>query len=109
MQDSVGALYYVFLTDKDNHLIGVVPLKRLLLASSPNDSLKQYCYPKLVYVRAKDSVREVAYLMEKYKLPSIPVVNNGKEKILQGVITVDDILQRLIPMAWRRRAKKATY
>lgn len=104
LQDHLENFYHVYLVEQDNRLMGQVLLKRLLLAP-PHAQLTQFAFPKPLFVRAKDSLREVAYLMEKYRLPAIPVVNNGKERILQGVITIDDILAKLIPIAWRRRAK----
>ena len=98
-------LYHVYLVDGDNRLMGQTPLKRLLLAA-PGDPVARYAYPKLRYVRAKDSLREVAFVMEKYKLPAIPVVDNGRDRKLQGVITIDDVLQKMIPLAWRRRHRR---
>ncbi|MBI3550159.1 MAG: magnesium transporter [Elusimicrobia bacterium] len=102
--DSLEIVTHVYLIDGENRLTGQVPLKRLLLAN-PSDPVASSAYPRPVYVRAKDSLREVAYVMEKYKLSSIPVVNNGKDRVLQGVITIDDILVRVIPLAWRRRTR----
>lgn len=99
-------LYHVYLVDAENRLMGQVLLKRLLLAS-PQDPVAQYSYPRLRYVRAKDSLREVAFVMDKYRTPAVPVVDNSKDRKLQGVITMDDILARMIPFAWRRRHRKA--
>ena len=99
------SLYHVHLVDAENRLMGQVLLKRLLLAA-PTDAVFQYAYPKPRYVRAKDSLREVAFQMEKYKTPAIPVVDNGKDRKLQGVITMDDILGKLIPLAWRRYSRR---
>ncbi len=102
--EALDTIHFIFLLEGEGRLAGQVPLKRLLLAS-PDDPLAQYALHKPVYVRAKDSFREVAYVMEKYKLPSIPVVDNGRDRRLQGVITLDEILARLIPLAWRRRLR----
>ncbi|MBI4052244.1 MAG: CBS domain-containing protein [Elusimicrobia bacterium] len=103
--ESLEATTFIFLTENGNHLTAMVPTRKLLLAK-PDDPLSQYALAKTTYVKVKDSLREVAFQMEFHKLPVIPVVNNGKEKILQGIITVDDILKHLIPIAWKRRAKK---
>ncbi|MBI4349656.1 MAG: magnesium transporter [Elusimicrobia bacterium] len=101
----IESLYHVYLVDADNRLMGQVLLKRLLLAS-PSDPVFQFVYPKPRYVRAKDTLREVAFVMEKYKTPAIPVVDNGRDRHLQGVITMDDILAKLIPLAWRRASRR---
>lgn len=104
--------HQLYLVDEENRLSGVVPLRNILPAvgseGGPHVLLKDLALARVPYVRAKDSLREVAFLMDKYKIPSVPVVNSGKEKLLQGIITSDDILRRLIPLAWRRRAKLAT-
>jgi Mg/Co/Ni transporter MgtE len=42
----------------------------------------------------------VAYLMEKYRAFTIPVVDD--DRVLLGIITMDDVLERIIPIAWRR-------
>lgn len=102
----VENVYHVYLVDDDNRLVGQVLLRRLLLAS-PADPVAQYSYSRLRYVRAKDSLREVAFVMDKYRTPAVPVVDNSKDRKLQGVITIDDILARMIPFAWRRRHRKA--
>ena len=44
--------------------------------------------------------------MEKYRLSAIPVVDNGRDRKLQGVITIDDVLEKMIPLAWRRRHRR---
>ena len=63
--------------------------------------VKKTVFPKPLYVYIDTPLKEVAFLMDKYKVSALPVVN--KEKHLQGIITVDDVLHRVIPIAWRRR------
>ncbi len=45
-------------------------------------------------------------VMEKYRLPAIPVVDNGRDRRLEGVINMDDVLAKVIPLAWRRRHRR---
>jgi len=101
----IDATQHAYIVDRDNKLVGHVLLRRLLLAG-PMEPVMKYAPPKPVYVRAKDSLREVAFVMEKYKLGAVPVVDNGRDRRLQGVITIDDILTKMIPLAWRRRVKR---
>ena len=44
---------------------------------------------------------EVARLMADYNLTSIPVVDENKRML--GVVTVDDVLEAMLPRGWRRR------
>jgi len=72
--------------------------------ANPNDPVQNALYPKKTYfVRLDSSVKEVAYLMEKYKYYAIPVVDEND--VLQGIITVDDILSQVISIAFRRLKK----
>lgn len=93
---------FVYIVDENNHLVGATNFRRLLLAG-PQDSIKNTAFPKTYFVHLNSSVKEVAYLMDKYKYYVIPVVD--EHKVLQGIITVDDILSQVISIAWRRFKK----
>jgi CBS domain-containing protein/sporulation protein YlmC with PRC-barrel domain len=93
---------FIYIIDENNHLIGSTNFRRLILAN-PQDPIQNAAFPKIYSVHLDSSVKEVAYLMEKYKYYSIPVVD--KNNILQGIITVDDVLSQVIAIAWRRLKK----
>lgn len=96
-------IYYLYVTNELKQLVGTTTLRRLISAD-PSTLVEQTVFPKPVYVYLNTKLKEVAFLMDKYKVSALPVVN--KEKQLQGIITVDDILHLVIPIAWRRRAGK---
>ena len=52
-------------------------------------------------VRPDADLEEVARLMTDYDLTVVPVVDD--EERLVGVITVDDVLELVLPRGWRRR------
>jgi Mg/Co/Ni transporter MgtE len=54
-----------------------------------------------VRVGADTDITDVAVLMTDYNLISIPVVDDTRR--LLGVITVDDVLEAVLPDDWRRR------
>ena len=62
------------------------------------------CTLNKIFVRTDDSVEKVALLLEKYKFSVMPVLN--EEDILQGVITIDDVLEELISLAWSKYKEK---
>jgi len=95
---------YLFMVDEKNKLKGITTIRKLLFAD-PKDPVLKTAYPKTLYVNLKHSVQEVAYFMDKYKISAIPVVDENK--ILQGMITMDDILSQVISIAWRKRHKTA--
>lgn len=98
----VEPVQFVYLLDEGNRLTGATNFRRLLLAN-PHDPLQSAAYPKIYSVHLNSSVKEVAYLMEKYKYYVVPVVDDNQ--VLQGIITMDDILSQVIAIAWRRFKK----
>jgi len=93
---------YMYLVDDKNHLKGVTTIRRLLFAEGKDGVLKTV-FPKTLYVYLDHSAQEVAYMMDKYKVSAIPVVDENK--ILHGIITMDDILSQVISIAWRKRPR----
>ncbi|MCX5680422.1 MAG: CBS domain-containing protein [Candidatus Omnitrophica bacterium] len=91
---------YLYLVDEKNRLKGVTSIRRLLFAE-PKEGVFKTIFPKTIYVYLDHSAQEVAYLMDKYKISAIPVVDENK--VLQGIITMDDILSQVISIAWRRK------
>jgi magnesium transporter len=79
-------------------------VRRLLFAES-KESISKTSFGKTMYVYLNNGVKEIAYFMDKYKLSAIPVID--KNKVLQGIVTVDDILSQVISIAWRKRPSAA--
>jgi magnesium transporter len=85
----VEMVFYLYVVDERNHLVGVVSLRRLLLVS-PETPLKRIMTADLMSARADMDQEEVARIVASYNLLAIPVVDN--ENKLVGVITVDDVI-----------------
>lgn len=87
--EEVDELYYVYVVDDDNLLKGTLSLKRMLLSKS-NAKIKNILNPDVISVKTDASSEEVANIMEKYDLVSLPVVDPiGR---LLGRITIDDVV-----------------
>jgi magnesium transporter len=95
--------YHIYIVDEKNRLTGNTTLVRLLTAA-PDQKIIEISSPKTTTVHLEDSVKEVAFLMERYKLYALPVIDENQS--LQGIITVDDILEQLIALTWRRRRRR---
>lgn len=82
-------LYAIYVVDNDEKLIGLLPLKKLVV--SPVRSTVADLYdPKVISVKTNAPAEDVANVMDKYNLVAIPVVNAlGR---LVGVITIDDVV-----------------
>ncbi len=103
MEFPTEPIQYIYITDENKKLLGLTNLRRLVSAF-PQESITSTSFPNTVYVHLDDGVKEVAYLMEKYKCQVLPVVNG--DHILQGIITIDDILSQVIAIAWRKTRRK---
>jgi len=87
--DDVDEVYYLYVVNDDNVLLGIVSLKQMLLS---NNSLKvtNIIEEDIISVNTETSSEEVAQIMEKYDLVAIPVVDSiGR---LVGRITIDDVV-----------------
>ena len=85
----VRRVHSIYVVDKDNHLIGRLSLKDLLVASA-KDKISNIYIPKVDSVNVNDKGEDVARLMQKYDLEAIPVVDDNNTLI--GRITIDDIV-----------------
>lgn len=78
--------------------LGIVHFQRLL-RYPPGEKLGTLLDPNLDPVRASASGAEVTRLMATYNLVSLPVVNEHGH--LLGAVTVDDVLDHILPDDWR--------
>jgi Mg2+ transporter MgtE len=92
-------IYYIYVTDPDEHLRGVISLRDLIVAQ-PDTQIKDFMIKNVRFVEVDASLQEVAQKFERYKLLALPVVDT--HHILVGIITVDDTLERILPENWRR-------
>ena len=99
-QDTVP---YIYIIDSKSRLKGATTVRRLL-AWELKDTVIKAAFPKVLSISLGSSVKDIAFMMDKYKLSSIPVVDENK--VMHGVITMDDILSRVIAIAWRKRKPK---
>lgn len=81
--------FYIYITDDDQRLVGVLSLKQLLL-SKPSAILKDIMIRDIISVSTETNQMDVASLVERYDFLSVPVVDETHR--LVGVITVDDVI-----------------
>lgn len=85
-------LHYLYVVDRDNKLIGVVPLRTLVL-SQPDQTIESIMSRDIVSIPATADQEELADLFAHYDFFVVPVVDQNNE--LLGVVTVDDVLDVL--------------
>jgi magnesium transporter len=87
--ENVEKIYSIYVVNNRQQLLGRVSLKKIVLASE-DTRIEDIYDDEVISVPTHMDQEEVAGLMRKYDLESVPVVN-AKNKLL-GRITVDDIL-----------------
>lgn len=85
-------VYYVYVTDADGHLKGVLSL-RDLLTSAEDLPIGAIMNDEVIGARVDDDQETVARLFTRYHLLALPVVDDGG--VLRGIVTVDDVLDVL--------------
>lgn len=85
----VEMVFYLYVIDERNHLVGVVSLRQLLLVP-PTTPLKKIMSTDVISVRTDTDQEEVARIVARYNLLGVPVVD--VENKLEGLITVDDVI-----------------
>jgi len=100
----VETIYYIYVIAQDETLVGVISLRNLLLAR-PEEKLSAFMHTDIITVKLMDDQRDVAKKIAKYNLLALPVVDEKKK--LQGIVTVDDAIDIVLPTAWKKRVPKA--
>ncbi len=85
-------VYYIFVTDHQERLVGVISLRQLIV-SKPDQLIEDIMNPNVISVNIDDDQEDVARNVSKYDLLAIPVVDD--EHTLLGIITVDDVIDVL--------------
>lgn len=98
---SADLIYYMYVTvsEDDDTLAGVITVRDLLVQSKETP-VRDFMLTSFIAVRPGEHEREVARKMAEYNLLALPVVDRNNK--LQGVITIDDALDSLLPAGWKR-------
>lgn len=81
-------LYYVYVVDKNNHLVGVVSLRNLL-TTPVNLNISDIMSKDIVKVHVDDYQGHIADIFMKYQFNALPVVDLYNH--LKGIVTWDDV------------------
>ncbi len=98
----VEFIYYIYVVDKEDHLLGVLTLKKLL-TSPLHATLEQIMTKNVKAVHLDANRKEIAETISKYDFIALPVLD--AERTLIGIITIDDIFDLLVPNPTRKKRK----
>ena len=93
-------IYYIYVADREEHLLGVFSLRQLVLAQ-PITLVTDFMETRVVTVDLMDSQEDCAQVVSKYNLLAVPVVDDQNR--LHGIVTANDALDKIIPTAWKKR------
>ena len=85
-------VYHSYVLGKDKKLIGIVSLKKLVLADS-DVKISEIMFKDVIKVTAVTDQEKAANLFKHYDLIVLPVVDNND--ILLGIVTFDDLVDVL--------------
>ncbi len=81
--------FYLYVLDEHDHLVGLVPLHRLLTAN-PATPIRAIRSATVESVHVDTDQEQVAQLARRYKLLQVPVVDHTRR--LVGAISADDVI-----------------
>lgn len=93
-------VYYIYVVDRSEHLRGVFSLRELLM-TPPEKKVRDFMTENPISVHTEASEEEVTDIIAKYNLLALPVVDEEDE--LHGIITIDDAIDLVLPLAWKKR------
>jgi len=94
-------MFYVYLLDENKRLQGVISLRDLVTAPLDQE-LSMWFDDDPVIVNPLTPQEEAAYLVAKYNLMAVPVIDPESNAML-GIVTVDDAIDTILPTAWKKK------
>lgn len=88
--EQVSQVFTVYVVDENDTLLGLVSLKKIILAPATAKIASIYDN-NVIYAHVTDSGESIAQTIKKYDLVALPIVDSLKR--LVGRITVDDVLE----------------
>ena len=88
-QEEAEMVFYLYITDEDDRLVGVASLRAL--ATTPPDTLLKDIMVKRVHsVRPETDQEDMAQIVAQYNYLAVPVLDADDH--LVGIVTVDDVV-----------------
>ncbi len=100
LEPDAETIYYVYVIDDDDRLVGVLSLRDLIVAQ-PETRIADVMIDEPVAVGVLADEDEVAEVVAHYNLLAVPVVDDMGR--LVGIVTVDDAIDTVLPNAWKKR------
>ena len=90
----VESIYYIYILDDDETVIGLTNLRELLMAD-PATPLSELMQENIVKVDVEENIKNVARVFFKYNFTAVPVVDESNHML--GIISMKDALEAVFP------------
>ncbi len=90
--EQAETLYYAYVVDAEEVLLGVLALRDLVLAQ-PDQKIRDMVHTEIVSLPADMDAEEVTNVFDKYNYLALPVVD--EQNHLLGIVTVDDVMDQM--------------
>jgi len=98
--EEIETIYYGYVLDDEEKLLGVVSLRELLI-SEPSAMIADLMTEKVKTLDVDAEPDEVLALLAKYNLVAVPVLDEAGK--MAGVVTIDDVVELYLPYALKRK------
>ena len=88
-QEEAEMVFYLYITDNDDRLVGVISLRALTTTPSTT-TLKDIMIKNVHSIRPETDQEEVARVVAQYNYLAVPVIDPDSH--LLGIVTVDDVV-----------------
>jgi magnesium transporter len=90
----VESIYYIYILDEDDTVIGLTNLREVLVAD-PAMPLSELMHENIVKVDVEENIKNVARVFFKYNFTAVPVVDENNHML--GIISMKDALEAVFP------------
>ena len=100
MMPDEEVMYYIYITDEEDNIEGVVPLKDLILYP-PETKIKEIMDTTVSRVKHADEINKVIEKAAKYDLLSVPVIDETEK--LVGIVIIHDLVDEFLYPLWKKK------
>lgn len=86
----VETVYYSYVLDPDQHLMGVISFRELF-AAAPQKKVTEIMHDDIIKIPVDLDQEQIGQIFSKYELMALPVIDNNNKMV--GIVTFDDIAQ----------------
>lgn len=96
-------IIYFYVIDENHHLKGIVPTRKLLLAS-PESQIGQIMQHSIVSLQANQTLKQALEIFETHRLLALPVIN--QEGVFIGTIDIELYIEGSVDVADARHRRE---